>query len=114
MKGGILKRLKRNNERGYIKETWKEQWKGVYLRDLKGTMKGGILKRLKRNNERGYRVTWESRKLVETYKSSIWCSCLEKLRKNCVKIIPNIQVFEMFFKKLLKWGDIGKKIIKIF
>ena len=36
MKGVILKRLERNNERGYIKE------------------KGVILKRLEKNNERGY------------------------------------------------------------
>ena len=46
-----------------FKGTVKEKWKGEYDE------------------------TWESQALNDTYKISIWCSCIEKLIWNCVKLI---------------------------
>ena len=45
-----------------------------FLRDCTGKVKGS------KETE-----TWESQTLNDTYKTSIWCSCLEKLISNCLK-----------------------------
>ena len=58
---------------------WKVTWNYTYS-PFKGTVN--------EKNERGYRLIPENLRSWLRYKSSIWCSCLEKLIWNCVKILP--------------------------
>ena len=71
-----------------IKGTVKEIWKGVSAE------------------------TYAFQELIETDKSSIWCSCLEKLITYYVKIIPKQIIFSKYATNLKKY-DISEEPEKL-
>ena len=88
MKGTVKEKWKgvkaERDYKGKMKGTVKEKWKGVKAeRDCKGKMKKeckGKMKGTVKEKWKGVKAeTWESQELIDTFKSSIWCSCLEKL-----------------------------------
>ena len=73
--GRKINRLRDRNKRTYM--------------DYKGKMIGGIGWSLKISGVKRY-----------IYKTFIWCSCLEKLIQNCVKIIPK-RIYIRFRKRVV-------------